>query len=63
MAGDRFCACDRTGVLHSWDPRTRRTTAQQLERLSEKGGGPPTVEDHTMFVSTITGWLQAWELP
>ncbi|MFG3149066.1 PQQ-binding-like beta-propeller repeat protein [Streptomyces sp. NPDC048243] len=63
MAGDRFWACDRTGVLHSWDPRTRRTTAQQLERLSEKGGGPPTIEDHTMFVSTITGWLQAWELP
>ncbi|MFJ4554098.1 PQQ-binding-like beta-propeller repeat protein [Streptomyces sp. NPDC088817] len=63
VAGNRIWAADRTGVLHSWDPGTRRTLAQQLERWSEEGGGQPAVEGHTMFVSTCSGWLQAWELP
>ncbi|MFJ9720990.1 PQQ-binding-like beta-propeller repeat protein [Streptomyces sp. NPDC101213] len=62
MAGDRIWAADRTGVLYSWDPSTRRSTAQQLDRWSEEGGGQPAVEGRTLFVSTCSGWLQAWEL-
>lgn len=62
MAGDRIWAADRTGVLYSWDPGTRRSTAQQLERWSEEGGGQPAVEGRTLFVSTCSGWHQAWEL-
>ncbi|MDQ0711383.1 outer membrane protein assembly factor BamB [Streptomyces luteogriseus] len=63
MAGDRIWAGDRTGVLHAWDPRTRRTAAQLPVRWSEEGRGQPAVEDRMMFVSTCSGWLQAWELP
>ncbi len=63
VAGDRIWAADRTGVLHSWDPGTRRALAQQLEQWSEEGGGQPAVEAHMLFVSTCSGWLQAWELP
>ncbi|MGA6160684.1 PQQ-binding-like beta-propeller repeat protein [Stenotrophomonas sp. NPDC087984] len=62
LGGDRIWAADRTGVLHSRDPRAHRSTAQHLERWSEEGGGQPAVEDRTMFVSTCSGWLQAWEL-
>lgn len=63
MWGDRIWAGDRTGVLHGWDPRTRRATEQLPVRWSEEGGGQPAVEDRMMFVSTRSGWLQAWELP
>jgi outer membrane protein assembly factor BamB len=63
MAGDRIWAGDRTGVLHAWDPRTRRTTEQLPVRWSEESSGQPAVEDRMMFVSTCSGWLQAWELP
>ncbi|MFF9378194.1 PQQ-binding-like beta-propeller repeat protein [Streptomyces griseoluteus] len=61
--GGRMWASDRTGVLHAWDPGTGRSTAQLLERWSEEGGEQPAVEDRMMFVSTCSGWLQAWKLP
>ncbi|MGW3360295.1 outer membrane protein assembly factor BamB family protein [Streptomyces bungoensis] len=59
MAGDRIWASDRTGILHGWDPRTRRSTAQLPARWSEEGRGHPAVESRMMFVSTSGGWLQA----
>ncbi|MFI1072673.1 PQQ-binding-like beta-propeller repeat protein [Streptomyces puniciscabiei] len=46
MAGDRIWASDRTWVLHAWDPRTRRSTAQLPARWSEEGRGQPAVEPH-----------------
>ncbi|MEU6965743.1 PQQ-binding-like beta-propeller repeat protein [Streptomyces chrestomyceticus] len=58
-----FLAGDRIWALHSQYPRARRTTTQQLERWSEEGGRQPACEAGTMFVSTCSGWLQAWELP
>ncbi|GAA2247218.1 hypothetical protein GCM10010232_38050 [Streptomyces amakusaensis] len=62
MWGDRIWAGDRTGALHAWDPLTRRSTQQLPVRWSDEGGGQPAVEDRRMFVSTCSGWLQAWEL-
>ncbi|MET8809631.1 PQQ-binding-like beta-propeller repeat protein [Streptomyces sp. NPDC004546] len=61
MAGDRIWASNRTGVLHAWDPRNR-TAAQVPTRWSGEGRGQPAVEGRMMFVSTGSGWLQAWAL-
>ncbi|WP_374222717.1 outer membrane protein assembly factor BamB family protein [Streptomyces spinoverrucosus] len=55
MAGDRIGASDRTGVLHAWDPRTRRSTAQLPARWSEEGRGQPAVESRMMFVGERAG--------
>ncbi|MFF5971108.1 PQQ-binding-like beta-propeller repeat protein [Streptomyces sp. NPDC012769] len=63
MAGERIWASDRTGVLHGWDPLTHRTAARLPTWWSEENRGQPAVGDRTMFVSTSSGWLQAWELP
>ncbi|MFK4189211.1 PQQ-binding-like beta-propeller repeat protein [Streptomyces sparsogenes] len=63
MAGDSIWAGDRTGVLHAWDRRTHRAAAQLPVRWSEEGRGQPAIEDRMMFLSTCSGWLQAWELP
>ncbi|MEU4926297.1 PQQ-binding-like beta-propeller repeat protein [Streptomyces yokosukanensis] len=55
IAGERIWASDRTGVLHAWDPRTHRTTAQLPAWWSGENRGQPAVEDRTMFVSTSSG--------
>jgi outer membrane protein assembly factor BamB len=38
MGGDRIWAGDRTGVLHAWDLRTRRTAAQCRQRAPAPRG-------------------------